>query len=939
MDGLKIEQLQSLQSKDQAALLDTVDEIRRHGVNRYVSLPQLIVSGDQSSGKSSVLEAISGVQFPVNDGLCTRFTTEVILRRATKSLATVKLIPSKDAPQYHKEKLSLFEKSSLNHAEIPDLISEAKTFMGLTGTSTFSRDVLQLEVSGPKLPHLTLVDLPGLIHHPNKEQTEEDVRIPKELVQKYMSQPRSIVLAIVTAKNDTSNQVVLEMAKAADPEGSRTMGIITKPDCLIKDSPNESNFFALASNKETHFRLDWHVLRNGDFNERKDSGFNRDTVEKDFFASTIWKNLPSHKRGVEALRTRLSHVLYQQIQKELPSLIKEIEAELAACKTTLDRLGAPRDTPSSRRQYLTGIAGQFLDLVRAGTEGIYQDPFFRPLSSGFSMMSEMKKTRLRAKVRMEEQAFLNKMHKYGHTHIIVSEGFNGEGVNPQERLFETGSKDGQTVIPEERYLSKIRNLLDISKGRELPGTFTPLIVGDLFIHQSKNWKPFAMDFVESVWNLVTEFLDDVLIYVADENVRQALLEEIVGPAMEKILAKLKDKVTELHSPYARASPATLNPRFVKELEHRRSQQAANLPVQPISLFNKTYTNDSDWHACRELLLLMQTYYTIALDVFVDNISNLAVENCLMNALENLLSPLTVSEMSDEELENIAFESPDIHELRTQTLEKQLSLQKSFDLCRRQGRKLASNRLNEEAQKAVVLPTSVTEGLAKVNISPAASTATPIKSEPFNGTISQPMTQGPATLPGSSGSGYSSTNGFGANTAENVFGTGGGFNSQGGLGYKDSFGSNTTGGGFGPTVIGSTSAFGTNTTGTPFGSVGGFGSTAPLASTPLKDVAALSKKTGLSKDVHRGPVDFSYFAMIPTSAEIVSSGSSGEGGYGEDQDSRNPTMLDLLAHISAGSQRSPFTGTVPCKYSAEEIRLKDYHVFGLPNKVPAKEEGI
>jgi GTPase SAR1 family protein len=730
MDGLKIEQLQSLQSKDQAALLDTVDEIRRHGVNRYVSLPQLIVCGDQSSGKSSVLEAISGVQFPVNDGLCTRFTTEVILRRATKSLATVKLIPSKDASPSHKEKLSQFEKSSINHAEIPDLISEAKSFMGLTGSSTFSRDVLQLEVSGPKLPHLTLVDLPGLIHHPNKEQTEEDVRIPKELVQKYMSQSRSIVLAIVTAKNDTSNQVVLEMAKAADPQGSRTMGIITKPDCLIKDSPNESNFFALASNKETYFKLDWHVLRNGDFNERKGSTFDRDAVEKDFFASTIWKNLPSHKRGVEALRTRLSHVLYQQIQKELPSLLWEIEAELAACKTTLDRLGLPRDTPSSRRQYLTGIAGRFLDLVRGGTEGIYQDSFFRPVSSGFTKLGQMKKTRLRAKVRMEEQTFLDRMHRYGHTHIIVSKGSEGDDVDPQARLFESGLRDGQTIIPEEEYLSKIRTLLNISKGRELPGTFTPLIAGDLFIRQSKNWKPFAIDFVEGVWNIVKEFLDDVLIHVADENVRQALLEEILDPAMDKILVKLKDKVTELHSPYARASPATLSPRFIKELENRRSKQAENPPVQPISLFVKTDTDDADWHACRELLLLMQSYYTIALDVFVDNVSNLAVENCLMNALENLLSPLIVSEMSDEELENIAFESPDIREVRSQTLEKQSSLQKSYELCRRQARKLTSSRLNEEMQKVPpkteTLQTSVREGIAKVNISPAASTTTPTK---------------------------------------------------------------------------------------------------------------------------------------------------------------------------------------------------------------------
>lgn len=734
MDGLKIEQLQSLQSKDQAALLDTVDEIRRHGVNRYVDLPQLIVCGDQSSGKSSVLEAISGVQFPVNDGLCTRFTTEVILRRATQSLATVKLIPSEHAPASHKEKLLRFEESSINHAEIPDLISEAKTFMGLTGSSTFSRDVLQLEVSGPKLPHLSLVDLPGLIHHPNKEQTEEDVRIPKELVQKYMSQSRSIVLAIITAKNDTSNQVVLEMAKAADPQGNRTMGIITKPDCLIKDSPNESNFFALASNKETYFKLDWHVLRNGDFNERKNSTFDRDAVEKDFFASTIWKSLPSHKRGVEALRTRLSHVLYQQIQKELPSLIKEIEAELAACKATLDRLGSPRDTPSSRRQYLTGIAGRFLDLVRAANDGTYQDSFFRSANSGALGTAQMQKTRLRATVRKAEQKFLDKMHQYGHSYVIVPEGSKTKSVNPLNPPPSFVSEEVQTTIHEKQFLQEIRQLLNDSKGRELPGTFTPLLVGDLFIRQSTNWKPFALDFVEDVWNTVKQFLDDVLVHVADENVGEALLEEIIDPEMDRILTKLKDKVAELHSPYARGSPKTLNPRFVRELESRRSQQAEKPPDQPDTVFGTTITEDADAYACRELLHLMQAYYTVALDVFVDNVSSLAVENCLMIALENLLSPLTVSEMSDEELEDIAFESSDVRELRSQTLEKQSSLQKSFELCRRQARKLASNRLNEEAQKEAQkktqktepLPISVTEGVANVKITPAASAATPIK---------------------------------------------------------------------------------------------------------------------------------------------------------------------------------------------------------------------
>ncbi|KAF5015124.1 hypothetical protein F66182_13649, partial [Fusarium sp. NRRL 66182] len=244
----------------------------------------------------------------------------------------------------------------------------------------------------------------------------------------------------------------------------------------------------------------------------------------------------------------------------------------------------------------------------------------------------------------------------------------------------------------------IQILLDNSKGRELPGTFTPLLVGDLFIRQSKNWKPFAIDFVEDVWNIVKQFLDNVLMHVADENVREALLEDIIDPAMDKILINLKDKVTELHSPYARGSPATLNPRFVKELENLRSQQAENSAAQTSTALEKIGTEGADTHACRELLHLMQAYYTVALDVFIDNVSSLAVENCLMNALEALLSPLTVSEMSDEEVEDIAFESPEVRELRSQTLEKQSSLQKSFELCRRQARKLASNRLNEEAQK-------------------------------------------------------------------------------------------------------------------------------------------------------------------------------------------------------------------------------------------------
>jgi hypothetical protein len=69
--------LQELQSADQRKVMDIVDKLRRTGLSSIVELPQLVVCGDQSSGKSSVLEAITEIPFPRKENLCTRFATEV----------------------------------------------------------------------------------------------------------------------------------------------------------------------------------------------------------------------------------------------------------------------------------------------------------------------------------------------------------------------------------------------------------------------------------------------------------------------------------------------------------------------------------------------------------------------------------------------------------------------------------------------------------------------------------------------------------------------------------------------------------------------------------------------------------------------------------------------------------------------------------------------
>lgn len=76
-DAVTTSSLQALQSADQRRVMDIVDKLRRTGLSGVVELPQLIVCGDQSSGKSSVLEAITEIPFPRKENLCTRFATDV----------------------------------------------------------------------------------------------------------------------------------------------------------------------------------------------------------------------------------------------------------------------------------------------------------------------------------------------------------------------------------------------------------------------------------------------------------------------------------------------------------------------------------------------------------------------------------------------------------------------------------------------------------------------------------------------------------------------------------------------------------------------------------------------------------------------------------------------------------------------------------------------
>jgi hypothetical protein len=92
-------------------LLRKIDQLRAKNAGTHVSLPQLVVVGDQSSGKSSLLENITGIPFPRDAGLCTRYATQITSRRDDKSLVEVTIIPGPNASEEHKQHLQNFSAS------------------------------------------------------------------------------------------------------------------------------------------------------------------------------------------------------------------------------------------------------------------------------------------------------------------------------------------------------------------------------------------------------------------------------------------------------------------------------------------------------------------------------------------------------------------------------------------------------------------------------------------------------------------------------------------------------------------------------------------------------------------------------------------------------------------------------------------------------------
>ncbi|KAH6623710.1 P-loop containing nucleoside triphosphate hydrolase protein [Chaetomium tenue] len=875
---LEADSLSQLNTADARSLLDTIDGLRALGVGDFVQLPQIIVVGDQSSGKSSVLEAISRVRFPVDGDLCTRFATELVLRRAPETAINVSIQfadavsanGDNDTPNAPRAPPAPFHRDSFDRHALPDIIREAKERMGISknGAKRFSKDVLRVEVTSPDVYPLTLVDLPGIFHSSTEEQNDEDREIVNGLIESYMEQAKSIILLVVAANQPLANQAVLSAAARHDPDRERTIGVITKPD--MAGAANERKYLDLAKGRESVHRLalGWYVLRNRSEEERSSEAAVRDAVEERFFRTGEWNLVSSAHRGVESLRKRLSKVLLDHIKKNLGNLIDDIETRLRARQQDLTRAGKPRSTPEELRSYLLGIAEEFQRLARDAVEGRYNDPLF----GGFDQ-DDTRLLKLRALLRNMNDAFSYVMQRKGASYKIqwedadaneaAEEGNGGDIAEYLQPLYELYNAPDPKPKPEAELNALLQSLAFSNRGKEFPGDTNPELVFLLFKKQAAPWEAIAQQHLDYAVSAAKEFVHRVFRHVvgADEATLNAILHDCVDPFFADKEDILSAKLREIIAPYKNGHGPPLDWAFRQKMQAKTSRRfavqfARRLERQHPELFQFDFGTaaalnrqmvinavdgpsraDGSVFDTEEVINRMMVYYEMSLWTFVDNIISLAIESCLIRDLPTIFTPTKVDGMDTERLQYLASETEDLQRQRQDLQQEVTILREGLRKCQRHRPRqqhvlpsallrLSTSGVPGEVSRDVTPEPSVTPSgdpkpspAPKPPVAPAATTVPP-STQP----ASRPPAYGQSVLNGSlfpSGS-FCSSNLFGGTPTPGIslgFGSTPNTKSPWGIPSVPGTGFGSVSGGFG--------AYSTSNTTSPFGKLpsqgAGFGS--------------------------------------------------------------------------------------------------------------------
>ena len=535
----------SLETAQSRQLIDT---LRSLGLDKFIELPQIVAMGDTSSGKSSLLSALSGITFPSSEKLTTRCPTQLILNNHPKFSGTVRL------QRYNQEAKKNSQEQKIDSIDDITKAIERFTAQLVDEGQSISDDAIVIKVQGPAFPNLTLTDLPGLIR--TVSDGEDPAMIPRvrALIKRYLVQKRTIILAVNPANVDIHNSEILNAAQEADPAGERTICVLTKPDLV--DEGAEESVMKLLQNQVVNLKLGFHAVKcRGQKALNKGVSIAEGLVHESSFFEThpIWKDIDKNLLGIPTLTEKLMSLLQNHIANALPDVIEEIDQLLKKAKTESLKLGAALETDGARRAFFNNAIERYLEILRLALEGDYDGEFFLPQAAPDGE-EETIDNRLRASLRSALDQFANVMAetKIEETYTYPKDApnvgdyvqvYDGEEWSPS-RVTEVNGDTIQTRHSEpdeylERWtqqdlsesewtwrhkpvldLSKLKEEIRKNRGNELKIFPSFKIFRSIVRKYVARWDSYVQDLVDRYMKLTTAVSDRAMSHIARGKISQ-----------------------------------------------------------------------------------------------------------------------------------------------------------------------------------------------------------------------------------------------------------------------------------------------------------------------------------------------------------------------------------------------------------------------------------
>ncbi|KAK4389276.1 Dynamin-related protein 4C [Sesamum angolense] len=298
-------------------LLDTVDSLRHLKIMQEgIQLPTIVVVGDQSSGKSSVLESLAGISLPRGQGICTR--VPLIMRLQNHS---------NPVPELFLEFNGKVVPTDEEH--IADAINLATEEIAGKGKG-ISNSPLTLVVKKMAVPDLTMVDLPGITRVPVHGQPEDIYEQISNIIMEFITPEESIILNVLSASVDFSTCESIRMSQRVDKTGQRTLAVVTKAD----RSPE--GLLEKVTADDVNIGLGYVCVRNRIGDETYEEA--REEEAKLFETNPQLSKINKSMVGIPVLAEKLVKIQATIIVKCLPEIVRKINDKLSANIEDLNKL-------------------------------------------------------------------------------------------------------------------------------------------------------------------------------------------------------------------------------------------------------------------------------------------------------------------------------------------------------------------------------------------------------------------------------------------------------------------------------------------------------------------------------------------------------------------------------------------------------------------------